>query len=81
VDIIRHNEFAVNIVEGAISGKNVVARIRLQYLKQVAGSTGSDSYTAMKRLACNNSRWIAANQTKDLRIRRRKRERRKEEEK
>jgi hypothetical protein len=35
----------------------------------------------MKRMACNKSRWNAANQSKDLRIRRRKRRRRKEEEK
>jgi len=34
---------------------------------------GADSYTAMKRIACNNSRWKAANQSKDLWIRRRKR--------
>ena len=63
--IIRHNEFAVNILEGAISGKKAVGRPRLQYLKQVARNTGADSYTAMKRMACNNSRWKAANQLKD----------------
>jgi hypothetical protein len=28
------------------------------------------SDTAMKRMACNNSRWKAANQSKDWRIRR-----------
>jgi hypothetical protein len=32
---IRHNEFAVNIFEGAISGKKAVGRPRLQYLKQM----------------------------------------------
>jgi hypothetical protein len=63
--IIRHNEFAVNILEGAISGKNAVGRPRLQYLKQVARNSGADSYTAMKRLACNSTRWKAANQSKD----------------
>jgi hypothetical protein len=40
-------------------------------LKQVTRSTGADSYTAMKRMACNNSRWKATNQSKDKRIRRR----------
>ena len=68
---IRHNEFAVNILEGAIHGKNAVGRPRLQYLKQVATNTGADNYTTMKRMACNNSGWKAANQSKDWRIRRR----------
>jgi len=31
--ISRNNEFAVNILEGAISGKKTVRRLRLQYLK------------------------------------------------
>jgi len=62
---IRHNEFVVNILEGAISGKRAVGRPRLQCLKQVARNTGADRYTAMKRRACNNSRWKAANQSKD----------------
>jgi len=62
---IRHNEFAVNILEGAISGKKAVGRPGLQCLKQVARNTAADSYTAMKRMACNNSRWKAANQSKD----------------
>jgi hypothetical protein len=26
--------------------------------------TGADSYTAMKRMACNHFRWKAANQSK-----------------
>ena len=52
---IRHNEFVVNILEGAISGKKDLGRPRLQYLKQVARNTGADSYTAMKRMTCNNS--------------------------
>jgi hypothetical protein len=30
---------------------------------------GADGYTAMKRMACNNSRWKAANQSKDQRVR------------
>jgi len=60
-DTIRHNEFVVNILEGAISGK----RSRLQYLKQVARKTGADSYTAINIMDCNNSRWKAANQSKD----------------
>jgi hypothetical protein len=63
--IIRHNEFVVNILEGAISGKKAVGSPRLQYLMQVGRNTGADSYTAMKRMACNNFRWKAANQSKD----------------
>ena len=51
---IRHNEFVVNILEGAISGKKAVGKPRLQYLKQVARNTAADSYTAMKRMACND---------------------------
>jgi hypothetical protein len=62
---IRHNEFVVNILEGAISGKKAVGRLLLQYLKQVARNTAADSHTAMKRMACNNSRWKVANKSKD----------------
>jgi len=40
---IGHNEFVVNIFEGAIYGKEAVGRLRLQYLKQVARNTGTDS--------------------------------------
>jgi len=47
-----HNEFVVNTLEGAISGKKALGRPRLQYLKQVATNTGADSYTAM---ACKQS--------------------------
>ena len=65
---IRHNEFVVNILEGAISGKKAMGRPRLQYFKQVDRNTGADSYTAMRRMACNNSRWKAANQSQDRRI-------------
>jgi hypothetical protein len=53
---IRHNEFVINTLKGVISGIKAVGRPR-QYLKQVARDTGADSYTAMKRMACNNSRW------------------------
>jgi len=63
--IIRHNEFVVNISEGAISGKKAMGRPQLQYLKQVARNIGADSYTTMKRIACNKSRWKATNQSKD----------------
>jgi hypothetical protein len=63
--IIRHNEFAVNILEGAISGKKDVGRPGLQYLKQVARNIGANSYTTMKGMACNNSRWKASKQSKD----------------
>ena len=59
---VRHNEFVVNILEGAISGKKVVGRRRLQY---VVRNTAADSYTAVKRMACNKYRWKAANQSKD----------------
>jgi hypothetical protein len=38
---------------------------RLQYLKQVARNMGDDSYTAMERVACSNSRWKAANQSEN----------------
>ena len=60
---IRHNEFIVNILEGALSGKKAVGRPRLKYIKQVARKTGADSYTATKSMACNNSRCKAANQS------------------
>jgi hypothetical protein len=53
--IMRHNEFVVKIVEGAISGKKSVGRPQLQYLKQVTRNTGADSYTAMRRMANNKS--------------------------
>jgi len=42
-----------------------MGRPQLQYLKQVASNTAADSYTAMKRTACNNPRWKAANKSKD----------------
>jgi hypothetical protein len=50
--------------------KKAVGRPRLQYLKQVARNTAADSYTAMKIMACNKSRWKAANLSNDWRIRR-----------
>jgi len=65
---IRHNEFVVNILPRAIYRKKAVGRPRLQYLKQVARNTAADSYTAMKRMACNNSKWKAANRSKGWRI-------------
>ena len=46
----RHNEFVVNILEGAIFGEYAVGRPGLQYLKQVARNTAADSYTAMERI-------------------------------
>jgi hypothetical protein len=66
--IVRHNEFVVNIIEGAISGRKAVGRPRLNYLKQVTRNTEADSYKAIKRMACNKSRWKAANQLKGRRI-------------
>ena len=71
-----YKDFVVNILEGAISGKKAVARPRIEYLKQVARNTAADSYRAMKRMACNSSRWKAANQSKDWRRRRRRKGRR-----
>ena len=68
---IRHNEFAVNILEGTMFGKKKVGRPRLQYLKQVARNTAADRHITMERVARNSSRWKAANQSKDWRIRRR----------
>jgi hypothetical protein len=44
--IIKHDEFAVNILEGAISGTKAVGRPRLQYLEQVTRNTAADSYIA-----------------------------------
>jgi len=51
-------------------GKKAVGRPRLQYLKQVARNKGTDSYTVIKRMGCDSSRWKAANQSQDWRIRR-----------
>jgi len=62
---IRHNEFVVNILEGATSRKKGLGRPRLRYLKQVARNTAADSYRAMERMACNSCRWKAANQSRD----------------
>jgi hypothetical protein len=42
---------------------------------------GADSYTAMKRIACNKSRWKAANQSKDRRNMRRKKKKKKKKKK
>jgi len=33
--------------------------------RETARNTAADSYTTMKRTACKNSRWKAANQSKD----------------
>jgi hypothetical protein len=56
---LGHNEFVVNMLEAAISGKTSNA-----ILKQVARNTIADSYTAIK-MGCNKSRWKAASQSKD----------------
>jgi hypothetical protein len=45
--------------------KKAMVRPGLQYLKQIARNTGADSYRAKKGMACNNSRWKAANQSQD----------------
>jgi hypothetical protein len=44
---------------------NIKFTHRKQYLKPIARNTGADSYRAMNRVSCNNSRWKAANQSKD----------------
>jgi hypothetical protein len=36
-----------------------------KYLMQVTRYTGANIYTAMKRMACNKSKWQAAKQSKD----------------
>ena len=71
--IIKRNEFAVNVLEGAISGKKAVGRPGLQCLKQASRQRHSSwqLYSNGKRVACNSCRWKAANQSKSLRIRRR----------
>jgi hypothetical protein len=71
VDLLSRIHLAVNIREGTISSKKAMGRPRLHYLKQIARNTAADSNTAMKRMACNNFRWKAANQSKGWRIRRR----------
>ena len=40
----------------ATTKEKALGRPRLQHLKQVARNTGADSYTAMKRMVCDNSR-------------------------
>ena len=40
---IRHNEFLVNIFEGAMFGDKAVGRPGLQYLQQVGRNTTADS--------------------------------------
>jgi hypothetical protein len=64
---IRYNEFVVKILEGAISVKKAVGSPRLQYLKQVTRNTGAKSNVAMKRMACNNSRWKSCQPIKRFR--------------
>jgi hypothetical protein len=67
---IRHTEFVVNILEGTWSGKKAVGKPWLRYLKKVVRNKEADSYTVMKRMACNNSRWKAAKQLKDWSVKR-----------
>jgi len=59
--IIRHNELVVNIFEGAVSGKKGRGKTTTTISKANARNTGDNSYTAMKRMACSNSIWKAAN--------------------
>jgi hypothetical protein len=72
--IIRHNEFVVNILEGAISGKMAVGRPRIKYLEQFDRHTSVDSCTATKGWLATIPELTAANQSKGCRIRRKKRE-------
>jgi hypothetical protein len=60
-----HNEFVVNILEGTISGKKALGKTSTTVLKkEVTRNTGADDYATMKRMACNKSRWKAANPSK-----------------
>jgi hypothetical protein len=62
----RYDEFVVNILEEAISGKCAVGRPRLQYLEQVSRNTEADSYTAMKKwLVTNPDAKLTTNQKID----------------
>jgi hypothetical protein len=63
--IIKYNELIVNILQGATSAKLAVGRPRLKYIKKVTRNTGADSYRAVKKMTCNNSRWKVAIQSKD----------------
>jgi hypothetical protein len=57
--MFRHNEFAVNILEGSISGENTVGRPRLQYCenerKQILSRKTAHCATSRKvaGLICN----------------------------
>jgi hypothetical protein len=63
---VRRNEFAVNILEGAIfGGKNALGRPGLQYIKQVDRNRAADSCAAMGRMAWNSCRWKGANRSED----------------
>ena len=62
---IRNNEFVVNILEGAISGEKGRGKTWTAGLKQVARNRAADSYRAMKRMACSDSRWRPLDQSKD----------------
>jgi hypothetical protein len=48
----------------------MISKQKPKYYDEVARHTGAHSYTAMKKMAGNNSRWKAANQSKDSGIRR-----------
>ena len=69
---IWHNELVVNIPEGGISAEKAVGRPRLQYLMQITRDREANIFRAMKKIACNSSRRKAANQSKDWRIKRRR---------
>ena len=62
---VRHNEFVVNVLEGAIFGKQGSGKTSTTILKANRQKHRSWSYSAMKRMACNNSRWKAANRSKE----------------
>jgi hypothetical protein len=76
--IIRHSEFVVNILEGAISGKKAMGRPRLQYLKQVDRNIEADSYTTMKK---NNLQQIQMESCQPIKRLNKKKKKKKKKEK
>jgi len=50
-------------VSGAV--RPIYGSLGVKQLKKVVRNTAADSYTAMKRMACNSCRWKADNQSKD----------------
>jgi len=61
---VRHNEFWVNILEGAIFGEKEQWEDLDCNTYSKWTETAADSCTAMARMACNSCRWKAANDQK-----------------